>query len=98
MRTVVRDSFARHTIRAERVPTPYGETCTFCGTVRYGRPTTEGPAASAAHPRPRPWLYRFHVDDDSGARCSGPILGGRLFCSRDCAEVYSGQPFNEENR
>lgn len=84
MRTVVRNSFARHTIQAERVSTPYGESCANCGTVRWGRT-----GASA------PWLYRFHVDDDQGSRHSGPIAGGKLFCSRDCAETYTGQPFDE---
>lgn len=85
MRTVVRNSCARHTIRAERVPTPYGETCQECGTVRWGRP-----GSTVAK-----WLYRFHVDDDQGARHSGPIAGGKLFCSRGCCEQYTGQAFDE---
>jgi hypothetical protein len=85
MRTVVRNSFARHTITAERVPTPNGESCSDCGTVRWGRPTSQT----------APWLYRFHVADDQGSRQSGPIAGGKLFCSRSCAESYIGRSFDE---
>ena len=85
MRTVVRNSFARQTIAAERIATPYGESCAECGSVRWGRPTS-----TVAR-----WLYRFHVDDDQGSRQSGPIADGRLFCSRDCAESYLGHPFDE---
>jgi hypothetical protein len=84
MRTVVRNSFARHTIRAERV-TVNGqgdESCHECGSVRM-------------LPSGRKWLYRFHVDDDSGPRHSGPISDGRLFCSRSCAEAYTGRSFDE---
>jgi hypothetical protein len=86
MRAVVRNSVARQTIQAERVRViPAGsETCTWCGNVRERR-----------HSGDRQWLYRFHVDDDSGSRHSGPIADGRLFCSRDCAESYTGQPFDE---
>lgn len=85
MRTVVRNSFARHTIRAERVPTRYGESCQECGTVRWGRPASQS----------APWLYHFHVDNDSGSRHSGPLANGKLFCSRDCAEIYVGYRFDE---
>lgn len=87
MRTVVRNSFARQSIMAERVrvwsPTLGGSTasCVFCGTVR--------------NAGPQGWLYRFHVDDDQGARHSGPIAGGKLFCSRGCCEAYTGQNFDE---
>ena len=81
MRTVYRDSFARHTIKAERVTVSH-DTCIECGTVR-GR-------ASCFEATGARWLYRFHVDDDQGARGSGPILGGKLFCSRACAEAYGG--------
>lgn len=84
MRIVVRNSFARHTIRAERVRVRHsaehtGNTCTFCGSQR----TTNG----------KSWLYRFHMDDGQGPRNSGPILNGKLFCSRDCAESYIGHSF-----
>ena len=80
MRTVIRNSFARHSIRSERVPVTHG-TCHYCGSVR----ETKG----------RRWLYRFHVDDDSGSRHSGPIANGKLFCSRDCCESYTGRNFDE---
>lgn len=94
MQPVTRNSIARHTILAERVPIGTGEsthmpTCSWCGQRRVtGRTRTLDP-----HPIVRYWLYRFHVDDDSGARHSGPIAGGRLFCSRACAEAYTDQPF-----
>ena len=51
MRTVVRNSFARHSITAERVSSQ-GRTCHYCGSVRDTRGQT--------------WLYRFYVDPDSG--------------------------------
>ncbi len=85
MRTVVRNSFARQTILAERVSYPMyppSGRCAWCGNVRQ---TTAGDG----------WLYRFHVDDDSGRRHSGPIADGRLFCSRQCAETYIGRRFDE---
>lgn len=85
MRTVIRNSFARHSVTAERVPTD--ATCAWCGSQRIPH---RHPAAT-----PRAWLYRFHVDDDSGPRNSGPIAGGRLFCSRGCAEAYTDRPFDE---
>lgn len=84
MRTVVRNSFARNTIVAERVRA-HGSTCTKCGQVR------------GQHVRTA-WLYRFHVDDDQGSRQSGPIAGGKLFCSRGCCEAYTDQPFDETAR
>lgn len=88
MRTVVRNSFARQTITAERVtvlsPTAVEAGCTFCGNVRFRRTRAL-----------RAWLYRFHVDDDQGGRHSGTIAGGRLFCSRRCCEAYTGQPFDD---
>lgn len=98
MRTVVRNSFARQTIRAERVQVglvaPGGtptRTCTECGGFRASYPRTIG-----AHSRPvRGWLYRFHVEDDQGPRHSGPIADGKLFCSRGCCEAYTGQNFDE---
>ena len=93
MRLVVRNSFARHSILAERVQ-PGGRTCAFCGTVRYGKPKALGHGATAT----RIWLYRFHVDDDQGSRQSGPIAGGKLFCSRGCCEAYTDQPFDETAR
>lgn len=90
MRTVVRNSFARHTIKSEYVPVNAGTTCTECGSVREKKRkphmVSYGPIL---------YLYRFHVDDDQGARTSGPIIGGKLFCSRSCAESYSGQSFDE---
>lgn len=86
MRTVVRNSFARQSIRAERVHVSAG-TCTNCGSVR--RHVTKSGAYSF------PWLYRFHVDDDQGARQSGPIADGKLFCDRACAESYIGRSFDE---
>lgn len=69
------------TIRAERVHVvvatglswQWSRTCTWCHGQRYVRGRT------------RTWLYRFH---DSGARCSGPIADGKLFCSRDCLKAY----------
>ena len=98
MRTVVRNSFARQSITAERVRVgiapPEGHparTCAECGGFRARYPKSLG-----AHTVPvRAWLYRFHVDDDSGARHSGPIAGGKLFCSRSCAEGYIGRAFDE---
>ena len=85
MRTVCRNSFARHTITAERVAVteqgPGSGDCENCGSVR-GKPG-------------RLFLYRFHVDDDSGPRHSGPLADGKLFCSRSCAEAYIGRPFDE---
>lgn len=84
-RTVVRNSFARHTITSARVATPFGESCAMCGTVRWGRPTSQV----------APWLYRFSVNDDQGSRQSGPVAGGKLFCSRGCAEAYLGRSFDE---
>jgi hypothetical protein len=82
MRTVVRNSFARQTILSERVPvSSLSGGCTECGGQR--------------GPEDRPWLYRFVVEDDQGARHSGPIANGRLFCSRACAEMYLGQSFDE---
>lgn len=86
MRTVVRDSFARHTIRAERIYVTHSpgfhKHCDNCGGTRETK-------------RGRLWLYRFHVDDDQGARNSGPIANGKLFCSRECCESYTGRPFDE---
>jgi hypothetical protein len=55
------------------------ETCAWCGSAGRG---TDG----------RRWLLRFHVDRD---RNSGPILGGRLYCERSCAESYAGRDFDE---
>lgn len=89
MRTVVRNSFARQSIRAERVPVTATchdtradvRTCEWCGQQRI----------TAGHS----WLYRFHVDDDGGPRRSGPLADGKLFCSRGCCEAYTGQNFNE---
>lgn len=82
MRHVVRNSFARQTITAERMSTATMTSgCTECGGVR--------------NTRGRRWLYRFHVEDDQGARHSGPIAGGKLFCSRGCCEAYTGQNFDE---
>lgn len=106
MRTVVRNSFARQTIKAERVRARSRyvnvdgstamvktEGCTECGSVRggiAGGMTPDGPIADGAY-----WLYRFHVDDDQGPRQSGPIADGKLFCSRQCAEQYTGRNFDE---
>lgn len=92
MRTVVRNSFARQSIRSERIriTLPHAG-CTECGAVRQEVKRYLDPH----DPRVRSWLYRFHVDDDSGPRHSGPIAGGRLFCSRECAETFVGQPFDE---
>lgn len=91
MRTVVRNSFARQTIQAERVLVRWnfagdtsGETCTECGQQRPHR-TLKGQG----------WLYRFSVDDDQGSRHSGPIAGGKLFCSRGCIESYLGQSLSD---
>lgn len=82
MRTVVRNSYARQSILSERVSVrATSNDCTECGSVR-------GPIG-------KEWLYRFHVEDDQGARLSGPIAGGKLFCSRSCCEIYTGQSFNE---
>jgi len=95
MRTVVRNSFARHSITAERVRvsvrtgqaiTP-GTTCTECGSQRFT--TNRNGSTNGA------WLYRFHVDDDQGSRQSGPIADGKLFCSRGCCETYIGRNFDE---
>lgn len=93
MRHIVRNSFARNSIMAERVCVQQNQgyyglgnaTCTECGSVRV-------PA------RGKPYLYRFHVDDDQGARTSGPIANGRLFCCRGCAESYIGNSFDETKR
>jgi hypothetical protein len=98
VRTVVRNSFARNTVTAERVRVgvvpPGGKPstdCAWCGGFRATYPKTLG-----AHSRPvSAWLYRFHVDDDGGRRNSGPIAGGRLFCSRGCCESYTGQSLDE---
>jgi hypothetical protein len=81
MRTVTRNSFARQSIVAHVIRTLGLATCANCGGQRFSRG--------------RSWLYRFHVDDDQGARHSGPIAGGKLFCSRGCCESYTGQPFAE---
>lgn len=98
MRTVVRNSFARHSIRAERVRVgivpPAGKPahdCAWCGGFRANYPKSLGAHTVPVHA----WLYRFHVDDDQGSRRSGPIAGGKLFCSRRCAETYTGQRFDE---
>jgi len=87
MRTVVRNSFARHTIKSERVRVDMHTTCTECGSVRTSQRVPDRPAVL--------WLLRFHVDDDQGSRSSGPIAGGKLFCSRSCAEGYTGRSFDE---
>jgi hypothetical protein len=84
-RSVVRNSFARHSIMAEVVRVTIS-TCDWCG----GRRERRRGGQVTGH-----WLYRFHVDDDQGKRQSGPIAGGRLFCSRECCETYVGQPFDE---
>ena len=81
----MRNSFARQTIRAERVRTD--TTCEWCGSQRIPH---RNPACL-----PASWLYCFHVDDDSGSCHSGPIANGKLFCCRDCAESYIGHPFDE---
>lgn len=92
MRTVVRNSFARQTIVAERVQVLInGQTCAECGGAREYRDQRRRPAGWR-------WLYRFHVDDDQGPRQSGPIAQGKLFCSRECCETYTGQPFDETGR
>ncbi len=83
MRTVIRNSFTRQTIKAKRVRTRPGEACAECGAVRW-RP--EGTVD---------WLYHFYVEDDQGARHSGPLAGGKLFCSRSCCESYTGQAFGD---
>ena len=83
MRTIVRNSFAHETIESERVHTPLS--CTWCGQHR----VTAGRGA-----RGRTYLLRFHVSGDS-ARTSGPIIGGKLFCSRECGESYLGRSFDE---
>ena len=93
MRTVVRNSVARQSIRAERVRA-HGTTCAECGSVRQGR-RQHDPQDTTRVSVGASWLYRFHVDDDQGSRQSGPIAGGKLFCSRGCAEAYIGQPFAE---
>ena len=95
MRTVVRNSFARQTIRSERVRVTFragqqidhGSTCEWCGSQRFTT-NREGSTSGA-------WLYRFHVDDDQGSRHSGPIAGGKLFCSRSRAETYTGSSFSD---
>lgn len=100
MRTIVRNSFARHTIRAERVRvgivppagTPVsGRTCHNCGGFRANYPKTLGAHTVPVHA----WLYRFYVEDDQGSRHSGPIADGKLFCTRDCCESYIGHGFDE---
>lgn len=83
MRSVVRNSFARHSILAERQHVGVTSGCTECGQSRQSH-------GSAPH-----WLYRFHIDDDQGSRHSGPIADGKLFCSRNCAESYIGHSFDE---
>ncbi len=91
MRSVVRNSFARHSILSERVYLNAGDgTCTECGSVRQlqRRPSMR------AYP-PLAYLLRFHVDDDQGSRTSGPIADGKLFCSRGCCESYIGRPLDE---
>ncbi len=87
MRSVVRNSFARHSILSERVHVDQHTTCTECGSVRSTQRVPDRPA--------RLWLLRFHVDDDQGSRTSGPIADGKLFCSRGCAESYIDRPFDE---
>lgn len=89
MRTVVRNSFAHETILAERISFPLaafivGGGCSWCGQVHYVKndPRTV-------------WLYRFHVDGES-ARNSGPIAGGKTFCSRSCVESYIGRSLAEQ--
>lgn len=84
MRYVTRNPFARHTIRSERV-TAHGATCAWCGSVRH--------TAADQRLNRRPWLLRFHTDDDQGPRQSGPIANGKLFCSRSCCETYIDQRF-----
>ncbi len=94
MRSVVRNSFARHSIQSERVYVNGTDTtCTECGSVRQlqRRPSMR------AYP-PLAYLLRFHIDDDQGPRTSGPIANGKLFCSRGCAESYIGVPFDEVDR
>lgn len=91
MRLVVRNSFARESIRSERVRVPVragqmialGSTCTECGSQRFYM--RNGSTSGA-------WLYRFYVDRDYR---SGPIVDGKLFCSRSCAESYLGRSFDE---
>lgn len=93
-RHVIRNSFARHSIYSERVRVPVragqeigpDTTCAWCGSQRFI--TRDGSTSGA-------YLYRFHVDDDNGSRCSGPIAHGKLFCSRGCAETYIDKPFDE---
>jgi hypothetical protein len=80
MRYVVRNSFARNTIRSERI-SEQNATCSWCG----------GKRVTGLHE----WLYRFHVDDDSGSRHSGLIAEGKLFCSRGCCEAYIGHNLDE---
>ena len=80
MRTVVRNSFARQSITAEVVSTATMTAgCTECGNVR--------------HSRGHRWLYRFHLEPDSGR--TQLIASGKLFCSRGCCETYIGQSFSE---
>lgn len=90
-RTVVRNSFARQSIVAERVQVLInGQTCAECGGQREYRYPSKAPRVAGWR-----WLYRFSVDDDQGPRQSGPIAGGKLFCSRECCETYTGQKFDE---
>lgn len=56
-----------------------GRTCTECGNVR--------------HSRAGDFLYRFVVEPDSGR--TSYAAGGKLFCSRGCAETYIGHSFKE---
>ena len=79
MRQVVRNSFARETVYAERVTASAGA-CVECGQRRYTR-SGKG------------WLYRFLVQSDGGR--SGYAANGNVFCSRSCAETYIGQSFDE---
>jgi hypothetical protein len=95
MRTVCRNSFARHSIEAERVRVVQRVTLGN-GTAQSGGPG----CAECGQQRIPPdgygaWLYRFHVVDDQGPRHSGPIAGGKLFCSRECCEAYASTRFDE---
>jgi len=84
MRYVTRNPYARLTIRAERVDVS-------SANVQTGRPVCRECGNTRSTPAGRQWLYQFYVDDDAGARHSGPIAG--LYCSRSCAESYRGLPF-----
>ncbi len=97
MRFVVHNSFARYTVRSERVRVQLrsshdvtaGSTCHNCGSQRL----TINRAGSTTGA----WLLRFHAEGES-ARTSGPIAYGHLYCSRSCAESYAGQSFDEGQR